>query len=130
MTTKNWVSISVLVKVLINYICLLKWLLNIKVPFQYYSYDESTNITQSEMIIKLRTSLSKTLTHFYPLVGSLSENHNTVDCFDYGVQFLLAQVELESNLLDIIRRPIIEELNQLVKVEPSNVEEQITIQLN
>nr|XP_043639588.1 stemmadenine O-acetyltransferase-like [Erigeron canadensis] len=80
------------------------------------------------MTIKLKTSLSKTLTHFYPLAGKLSKNRNTIDCNDQGVQFLVVQVE--SNLLDIIKSPVIKELNQLAMVEASSVEEQLAIQIN
>ncbi|KAI3820685.1 hypothetical protein L1987_08233 [Smallanthus sonchifolius] len=99
------------------------------IPFiLYYSHDESTTTTQSQITIKLKTSLSKTLTHFYPLAGRLTEDKNTVDCTDQGVQFLVARVE--SNLFDIIKSPIIEELNKLVKVETSYVEEQLAIQVN
>ena len=78
--------------------------------------------------MKLKTSLSKTLTHFYPLAGRLSENQNIVDCNDQGVQFLVAQVG--SNLINIIKSPVIKELNQLVMVESSYVEEQLAIQVN
>ncbi|PWA87364.1 transferase, Chloramphenicol acetyltransferase-like domain protein [Artemisia annua] len=94
----------------------------------YYLYDDSSTITQSNIIIKLKTSLSKTLTHYYPLAGRLAKNRNTVDCNDQGVQFLVARVE--SNLLDMIKSPIIEELNQLMMVEPSYVDEQLAIQVN
>nr|GEZ00197.1 vinorine synthase-like [Tanacetum cinerariifolium] len=94
----------------------------------YYLYDDSTTITQSNIIIKLKTSLSKTLTHYYPLAGRLSKNRNTVDCNDQGIEFLVASVE--SNILDMIKSPISEELNQLMMVEPSYVDEQLAIQVN
>nr|GEZ55136.1 vinorine synthase-like [Tanacetum cinerariifolium] len=58
----------------------------------------------------------------------LSENQNTVDCNDQGVQFLVAQVG--SNLMKIIKSPVIEELNQLVVVKSSYIEEQLAIQVN
>ncbi|KAK1407189.1 hypothetical protein QVD17_38802 [Tagetes erecta] len=95
----------------------------------YYSYDQySTTTTQSQITIKLKTSLSKTLTHFYPLAGRLANNRNTVDCNDQGVQFSVARVE--SNLLDVVESPVIKELNKLVKVETSYVEEQLAIQVS
>ncbi|KAJ0571202.1 putative vinorine synthase [Helianthus annuus] len=95
----------------------------------YYSYDDqSTTTTQSQITIKLKTSLSKTLTHFYPLAGRLTSSNNTVDCTDQGVQFLVARVE--SNLFDITKSPKIDEMNKLVKVESSYVEDQLAIQVN
>ncbi|KAK9080541.1 hypothetical protein SSX86_000299 [Deinandra increscens subsp. villosa] len=96
----------------------------------YYSYDHDSTIeTQSQITIKLKTSLSKTLTHFYPLAGRLTGDQNAVDCTDQGVQFLVARVE-SSNLLDIIKSPTIQDLNNLVKVDESYVEEQLAIQVN
>ncbi|KAI3673590.1 hypothetical protein L6452_39713 [Arctium lappa] len=96
----------------------------------YYTYDESSTITQTKMTIKLKAALSETLTHFYPLAGRLVKNQNTVDCTDQGVWFSVARVE--SSLLDIIKCPMIEELNQLVLVGmgSSHVEEQLAVQVN
>ncbi|XP_024977256.1 salutaridinol 7-O-acetyltransferase-like [Cynara cardunculus var. scolymus] len=96
----------------------------------YYTYHESSTITQATMTIKLKTALSQTLAHFYPLAGRLVKNQNTIDCADQGVWFSVARVE--SSLLDIIKCPMIEELNQLVSVGigSSYTEEQLAIQVN
>ncbi|KAL4566650.1 hypothetical protein LXL04_030770 [Taraxacum kok-saghyz] len=99
------------------------------IPFiLYYSYDESTFITQSEITTKLKTSLSKTLTQFYPLAGRLTKNQNAIDCSDQGVWFSVAKVEC--NLMDIVTNPVIEELKELVLMTSSYVEEQVVIQVN
>ncbi|XP_076907053.1 stemmadenine O-acetyltransferase-like [Bidens hawaiensis] len=94
----------------------------------YYSHDVSTTTTQHEITTKLKASLSKTLTHYYPLAGRLAKNKNTVDCTDQGVEFLIARVE--SSLLDVIKSPVIEDLNKLVKVDSSYVDDQLVIQVN
>ncbi|KAD1384628.1 hypothetical protein E3N88_42912 [Mikania micrantha] len=94
----------------------------------YYSLDKSATTTQSEITIKLKTSLSKTLTHFYPLAGRLTHDRNAVNCTDQGVQFSVTRVE--SNLEDMIKSLKIKVLNKLVKVETSYVEEQLAIQVN
>ncbi|KAI3688671.1 hypothetical protein L2E82_46423 [Cichorium intybus] len=99
------------------------------IPFiLYYSYHESTTITQSTMTTKLKTSLSKTLTRFYPLAGRLTNNQNAIDCVDQGVQFSVARVECD--LMSIVRNPVIEELSQLVLMGSSYIEEQVAIQVN
>ncbi|KAL7598816.1 hypothetical protein Lser_V15G21358 [Lactuca serriola] len=106
------------------------------IPFiLYYSYDASTTtISQSKMTTKLKTSLSKTLTHFYPLAGRLTNNQNAIDCTDEGVQFSVARVEC--NLMTIITTPVIEELKQLVLMGSSSSssscveEQQVAIQVN
>ncbi|KAI3504557.1 hypothetical protein L1887_26124 [Cichorium endivia] len=99
------------------------------IPFiLYYSYHESTTITQSTMTTKLKTSLSKTLTRFYPLAGRLTNNQNAIDCTDQGVQFSVARVECD--LMNIVRNPVIEELSQLVLMGSSHIEEQVAIQVS
>ncbi|MFS7961938.1 putative vinorine synthase [Helianthus anomalus] len=71
----------------------------------YYSYDDQSTITtQSQITIKLKTSLSKTLTHFYPLAGRLTSSSNTIDSTDQGVQFLVTRVETNLNQKSESRR--------------------------
>ncbi|RWR94169.1 vinorine synthase-like protein [Cinnamomum micranthum f. kanehirae] len=45
-----------------------------------------------EFVQKLKTSLSQTLTLFYPLAGRINTQDYTVDCNDQGVDFLVAKV--------------------------------------
>ena len=61
----------------------------------YYSAD-SSNSSRSEDVARrnrLETSLSETLTRFYPLAGGYIKDSHSVDCNDEGVEYLEAKVE-------------------------------------
>nr|XP_043633519.1 stemmadenine O-acetyltransferase-like [Erigeron canadensis] len=98
-----------------------------------HDHNQSTNVlTPSNMTILLKTSLSNTLTHFYPLAGRLSKDGNTVDCTDEGVRFLVARVD-ESSLSDFVKNnPTTEQVKKLMVAElPSfSADEPLAIQVN
>lgn len=52
----------------------------------------------------LKTSLSDTLTRFYPLAGRIRDNI-CINCDDDGVEFLEARVSGGTGLMDILERP-------------------------
>lgn len=68
----------------------------------------------------LKNSLSKTLTHFYPLAGKLNddEHHLTIDCNDDGVAFIEAQVACDMSFVLDQDNPEIEVLQQLLPCDP------------
>ena len=60
----------------------------------YYSADGSAGAEEVERRInRLETSLSETLTRFYPLVGRYIEDGNWIDCNDEGVEYFVAKVK-------------------------------------
>ncbi|CAK9145362.1 unnamed protein product [Ilex paraguariensis] len=65
----------------------------------YYSYDENSNIKQSEMSNRLKESLSKVLMQFYPLAGRM-KSQIAIDCNDEGVYYIEARVE--AHLSDVM----------------------------
>ncbi|MQM07043.1 hypothetical protein Taro_039879 [Colocasia esculenta] len=78
----------------------------------------------------LKSSLAKTLTHFYPLAGRLSSSgpellradHAHVDCNDAGVEFYEATVEGGRRLLEaVLGRPPMRELCKLMPDVGANV---------
>ncbi|KAE8123972.1 hypothetical protein FH972_018885 [Carpinus fangiana] len=63
----------------------------------------------------LKKSLQQTLNHFYPLAGTLKEDHS-IDCNDVGVEFYEAQVACK--LSQVLQHFNIEILNQFLPFEP------------
>ncbi|XP_059656750.1 acyltransferase Pun1-like [Cornus florida] len=64
------------------------------------AYDSPCNI--NEKSCKLKTSLSQTLTRYYPFAGRLA-NGASIECNDEGVDFYEAQIECK--LSDILKKP-------------------------
>ncbi|CAK9330271.1 unnamed protein product [Citrullus colocynthis] len=65
----------------------------------FYSPHKSQNLPhQSLKASQLRASLSRTLTRFYPLAGTMAERFY-VDCNDTGVEFSEAKVDCEISIL-------------------------------
>ncbi|KAI3901228.1 hypothetical protein MKW92_027079 [Papaver armeniacum] len=56
----------------------------------YYASTGKNVLDQSN---DLKKSLSETLTHFYPLAGTIGKDNKIVDCDDYGVQYLETRVD-------------------------------------
>ncbi|XP_010907772.2 LOW QUALITY PROTEIN: limonoid 21-O-acetyltransferse [Elaeis guineensis] len=75
-----------------------------------------------QTLIQLKSSLSKTLTHFYPLGGRIkaSKDDNTlyVECNDDGVEFIHAQTNAE--LDSVLLQPPIDQFNELLPIKASN----------
>ncbi|KAI8006401.1 Vinorine synthase [Camellia lanceoleosa] len=79
------------------------------------SYDETANVRSEH----LKESLSKTLTHFYPLAGRLRDNLS-VDCNDEGANYLEARVT-NCRVSNILERLDVEEMYQLFTTIPTDV---------
>ncbi|THG22131.1 hypothetical protein TEA_020847 [Camellia sinensis var. sinensis] len=79
------------------------------------SYDETANVRSEH----LKKSLSKTLTHFYPLAGRLRDNLS-VDCNDEGADYLEARVT-NCRVSNILERLDVEEMCQLFTTIPTDV---------
>ncbi|KAG1363377.1 salutaridinol 7-O-acetyltransferase [Cocos nucifera] len=75
-----------------------------------------------QTLIQLKSSLSKTLAHFYPLAGRIkaSKDDDTlyVECNDDGVEFIQAQTNAE--LDSVLLQPPIDQFNELLPIKASN----------
>nr|XP_004242673.1 vinorine synthase [Solanum lycopersicum] len=94
-------------------------------------FKKNENITQSQICSHLKSSLSQTLTQFYPLAGRMKSQYS-IDCNDEGAYYQESQVD--ASLLDIIKNP---KSNELVQLTPynsngssSNFQELLAIQVN
>ena len=70
---------------------------------------------QQQKSCHLKKSLQQTLNHFYPLAGTLIEDHS-IDCNDEGVEFYEARVACK--LSQVLQHFNIEILNQFLPFEP------------
>lgn len=61
------------------------------IPLVLY-YHNHTHTNQSEILSRLKSALSETLTKFYPLAGR-NKGQTLVNCSDKGVCFVVARVE-------------------------------------
>ncbi|WMV36499.1 hypothetical protein MTR67_029884 [Solanum verrucosum] len=77
-------------------------------------FKKSEDIIQSQICNHLKTSLSRTLTQFYPLAGRIKSQYS-IDCNDEGAYYQESQVD--ASLLDIIKNP---KSNELVQLTPYN----------
>ncbi|KAL9242739.1 hypothetical protein vseg_016709 [Gypsophila vaccaria] len=68
----------------------------------FYTGNESTKTSPNVTINNLKSSLSETLTKFYPLAGRF-ENDYIVSCNDVGIPFLTARVDCQ--LIDFLNSP-------------------------
>ncbi|KDP38750.1 hypothetical protein JCGZ_04103 [Jatropha curcas] len=72
--------------------------------FYPFRCDKNNNIVHviKEQSQNLKTSLSKTLTLFYPLAGEL-KNNSFIECNDYGVEYIEAQVDC--SMMELFQNP-------------------------
>ncbi|KAM2214364.1 hypothetical protein PS1_021654 [Malus domestica] len=75
--------------------------------FYFYSSDGDGTKTFTQISNILKTSLSKVLTHYYPLAGRVKHNL-VVHCSDQGVPFFEAKVKSQL-LSDVIANPLLSE---------------------
>ncbi|WCJ19295.1 HXXXD-type acyl-transferase family protein [Euphorbia peplus] len=80
-----------------------------------FNHPNPSNFTQ--ILTRLKLSLSKTLTLFYPFSGRVVDNQY-IDNFNYGVPFLVARVSRIEKLSDYLKNPNIEFLNSFLPCQP------------
>lgn len=83
----------------------------------FYSHNDALNTTTISNTLK--KSLSKILTHFYPLAGRMN-NKNFIDCNDEGIPYIETKIT-NYNLKDIIQNPIPNELNHLIPFQLDDI---------
>ncbi|KAK4380521.1 hypothetical protein RND71_002383 [Anisodus tanguticus] len=92
---------------------------SIFMPLVYF-YPASDRFFNTERSDKIKLSLSKALTKFYPLAGRVVDNLY-VDCNDEGVPYV--EVVVKCKLADIISDPIPNELNKFIPYELDDVKD-------
>ncbi|CAL1376853.1 unnamed protein product [Linum trigynum] len=77
--------------------------------------------TNTQRCNLLKQSLSRTLTHFYPMAGRLRDNL-FIDCSDEGVPFLEARIDNDTSMSEFLQDPSPGHLNDFLplKVEEAN----------
>ncbi|KAL6347286.1 hypothetical protein AAG906_013722 [Vitis piasezkii] len=86
----------------------------------YYPAKWSNPAVDVERRNRLETSLSETLTRFYPLAGRYIRESHSVDCNDEGVEYLVAEVEGKLSQLLSRRNEVIEQVIHLAGGEFTN----------
>lgn len=85
----------------------------------FYQEAPKTNghddVDQVEKSCRLKKSLKQTLNRFYPLAGSVKEDHS-IDCNDDGVEYNEARVS--TNLSQVLQHFDVEILNKFLPFEP------------
>ena len=99
-------------------------------PFLYFFELKDKNKSNiADISDKLKKSLTKVLTLYYPLAGRFT-NDNLVDCNDNGALYLEARV-LDSQFSKVIKNPIPYELNELLPFQLDELAElPLGVQLN
>ncbi|KAL5769639.1 hypothetical protein ACOSP7_013793 [Xanthoceras sorbifolium] len=93
--------------------------LNLSTYFSFILF-YSRGFTSSD---HLKKSLSKTLTHYYPFAGRVKDCFS-VECDDYGVTFIEAQVT--GNTFDVLQGPEIDLLKKLTELVPHHHQQSTT----
>ncbi|OMO93569.1 Transferase [Corchorus olitorius] len=87
----------------------------IYIPIVLFYPSEQQNVDPFETSLLLKMSLSKTLTQFYPLAGTMKEDF-TFECNDEGVEYF--ETKVPCKLTDITENPDVNVLNQFLPFEP------------
>lgn len=97
-------------------------------PILFFYPNKIQNIKQKSQLLK--SSLSKTLTLFYPLAGKLKD-HSFIHCNDHGVEFVEALVDCP--MTDIFQNPDNFLLEKFISVDLNSIEssfKDVVIQAN
>ncbi|XP_052202155.1 stemmadenine O-acetyltransferase-like [Diospyros lotus] len=86
----------------------------------YLKDDSSGQAKAAEALNKLKESLSKALTPFYPLAGRIQDDQLSIDCNDEGLYFSEARVNC--NLSDFLREPDLDLLNHFYPCHPAKIQ--------
>ncbi|CAL1377562.1 unnamed protein product [Linum trigynum] len=83
------------------------------------NHDSSQTSSQTEVLEKLRSSLSTTLNHYYPFAGRFRDDGVSVECNGHGVPFVVASVEGDNaDMSSVLESPDEDRLVQLIPCHP------------
>ncbi|KAK4758101.1 hypothetical protein SAY87_019402 [Trapa incisa] len=83
-------------------------------PLLLFYTNHHEPLTPDELSRRLKISMSKTLTHFYPFTGRVINNLH-IECTDQGAEFLEAKVSC--CLSDILKQPNLTLLDKLIPID-------------
>lgn len=86
----------------------------------FYPNTEKDHVAHQDRLERLKTSLSKTLTHFYPMAGRVSKDNQIIEFDDEGVEF--CETRVDGFLSDIFKQPDADFLHQLEPVQDAHLE--------
>ncbi|XP_021746724.1 vinorine synthase-like [Chenopodium quinoa] len=84
---------------------------SIYVPVLFFYRAPLTPHDRVSLSSQLKSSLSETLTHYYPFAGKMIKDGVHIDCDDMGALFL--ETRAKNNLVDILTLPKLEALSML-----------------
>ncbi|CAL1383695.1 unnamed protein product [Linum trigynum] len=83
----------------------------------FYPNSQHGVVSSSSRLDVLKSSLSETLTRFYPLAGTLSSDDLTIDCDDRGANFVEARADC--TITRFLTQPDLLSLPNLLPVDPA-----------
>ncbi|XP_051116849.1 stemmadenine O-acetyltransferase-like [Andrographis paniculata] len=84
----------------------------------FYTDDQSDQFCPTDILLRLKKSLSDALTIFYPIAGRIRDGNRFIDCNDNGAEFIEAMVHRK--LADIIENCDMDELREYLPVQPQD----------
>ncbi|MFS7947347.1 putative alcohol O-acetyltransferase [Helianthus anomalus] len=84
--------------------------------FFYPNYDNATELQIIEHQEHLKISLSQTLTHFYPLAGTIKDDLS-IDCDDAGARY--ATMRVDTSLTEFLKHLDLGLINKLLPCDPT-----------
>ncbi|KAL4575473.1 hypothetical protein LXL04_022317 [Taraxacum kok-saghyz] len=82
----------------------------------YYPNQDTTNFDVHEQQDQLKISLSQTLTHFYPLAGTIKDDLS-IDCDDVGAYYAIARVN--TSLIEFLKHLDLDLINRFLPCDPT-----------
>ncbi|KDO46444.1 hypothetical protein CISIN_1g037811mg [Citrus sinensis] len=82
-------------------------------------FDDKTSASTINDYHHLKSSLSKTLTLYYPFAGKVLKDNYVVDCDDSGVPFVEARVPSSISMSEVLKNPEMNTLQQLLPFNPN-----------
>ncbi|KAK9126247.1 hypothetical protein Scep_015093 [Stephania cephalantha] len=102
--------------------------LNAYVPLLLFYSNSNATSNPTTKIQSLTNSLSKALTKFYPLAGTINGDNLTIECNDRGVLVLVARVT-NCHLSQVLSCPDLEQLDQLLPTKERDGKSLFAIQI-
>ncbi|ESR56362.1 hypothetical protein CICLE_v10020052mg [Citrus x clementina] len=82
-------------------------------------FDDKTSARTINDYHRLKSSLSKTLTLYYPFAGKVLKDNYVVDCDDSGVPFVETRVPSSISMSEVLKNPETNTLQQLLPFNPN-----------
>lgn len=84
----------------------------------FYDSSRVDDKTINNIYHRLKNSLSKTLTHYFPFAGRVKDDFS-FDCNDSSVPFVEARVANINSMSDVLKNPEMDTLQRLLPFDPN-----------